>query len=478
VDPHVLLTWAVSICFGYLIVVFAAFVAMLVLSAMEDAYLSRESRTEDYDVLSGSRFTIPVSVIAPAYNEAVVIESCVRSLLRLDYPEFEVIVVNDGSRDDTLGVLQRAFELEPREVFYRKQFDSRAVRGVYRSRIHPNLIVVDKENGGKADALNAGLNLAGYRYICTVDSDTVYFRNALVQSMRFPMRDPARVVGVTSNVTISCRPEEDDRSRPAAALQIDDKVLTNFQLLDYLRAFLNNRTGWARWNFMLCTIGAFAIWRRDIVTELGGFSGEFTCEDIEFTFRVHEYLRRQKREFRILSLPESVGRTEGPDRVSSLISQRARWQRVITETVWHYRRMFLNPRYGMVGFVGLPYYVLVEVLAPVFQVLSVIVMPAAWWLGMLDVREFLMFVLVMGFANGVLTNMALFLYDRSARAYPMRDLLRLMVLGVADIFLYRPVLMFAQAKGLLDFFRGVKSWNKFERNARAAASLPAAQPAR
>jgi biofilm PGA synthesis N-glycosyltransferase PgaC len=476
VHPHLLLTWAVSICFGYLILVFAAFVAMLIVSALEHAYLTRESRTEDYDVLSASRFTIPVSVIAPAYNEAVVIESSVRSLLRLDYPEFEVIVVNDGSRDDTLGVLQRAFQLERREVFYRKQFESRDVRSVYRSRIHPNLIVVDKENGGKADALNAGLNLACYRYICTVDSDTVYFPNALVQSMRFPMRDPARVVGVTSNVTISRRPEEADRGRPAA-LQIDDKVLTNFQLLDYLRAFLNNRTGWARWNFMLCSVGAFAIWRRDIVTELGGFSGAFTCEDIEFTFRVHEHMRRHKRPFRNLALPESVGRTEGPDRVSSLVSQRARWQRVITETVWHYRRMLFNPRYGMVGFVGVPYYVLAEVLAPVFQVLSAIILPAAWWFGMLDVRELLMFVLAVGFANGILTNMALFLYDRGSRVYPIRDLLRLMVLGVADIFVYRPILMFAQAKGLVDVFRGIKSWNKFERNAREPASPRATQPA-
>ncbi len=469
------LAWVVSACYIYLIVVFLAFLVILAASALQHVYLTREARTENFDTLSASRFTIPVSVIAPAYNEAVVIESCVRSLLALEYPEFEVIVVNDGSRDDTLDVLQRTFGLERQEIFYRKQFETRTIRGVYRSRVHPNLIVVDKDNGGKADALNAGLNLARYRYVCTVDGDTVYFPQALVHSMRFPMQDPATVVGVTSNVTISSRPEAYDRGRPAG-LQSDDKVLTNFQLLDYLRAFLNNRLGWTRWNFMLCSVGAFAIWRRDVITELGGFSDVFTCEDIEFTFRVHERFRREKRPFKIVALAESIGRTEGPDRVTRLVSQRARWQRVITETVWHYRRMFLNPRYGSVGLIGVPYYVVVEVLAPLFQLLSVIVLPAAWWLGMLDVPAFLMFLLAIGFANGVLTNTALLLYDQGARTYRLRDLVRLMVLGVADVFIYRPILMFAQIKGLVDFLRGEKSWNKFERNVRPAEARLAPPP--
>jgi biofilm PGA synthesis N-glycosyltransferase PgaC len=362
--------------------------------------------------------------------------------------------------------LQRAFDLERRDIFYRKQFESRHVRGIYRSRCCPNLTVVDKENGGKADALNAGLNHAGYRYVCTVDSDTVYFPDALLKSMRLAIRDPATVVGVTSHVTISRRPEQIE-TRQTGTQQIDDHALTNFQLLDYLRAFLNNRIGWARGNFMLCSVGAFAIWRRDLIVELGGFSASFTCEDIEFTFRVHERLRRAGRRFRVLALPESVGCTEGPDTVGRLISQRARWQRVITETVWHYRRMLFNPRYGSAGLIGVPYYLLVEVLAPVFQVLAVALVPAAWWAGTLDLRDFALIVAAIAFANGVLTNVALLLHDRGTRSYRTVDLVRLMLLGSADLLAYRPLLIIAQAKGLVDFLRGAKSWHKFERNARA-----------
>jgi poly-beta-1,6-N-acetyl-D-glucosamine synthase len=471
-----LLFWTVTACFVYLVVVFVLYLVMLGAALLQNAYVARQSRTEDYQLLSVSRFTIPVSVIAPAYNEASVIEPTVRSLLELNYPEVEIIVVNDGSTDDTLGVLRRSFDLEPHETFYRRQFETEMVRGIYRSRTHPNLVVVDKENGGKADALNAGVNLAGYRYICTVDADTVYYPDALVRSMRFPMQDPATVVGVTSNLTISHHPEAHDRC-VTGTTTVDRRWLTNFQMLDYVRAFLNNRMGWTRWSFMLCCSGAFSIWRRDVVIEMGGFSRSFTCEDIEFTFRVHERMRRERRKYRIVALPDRVGRTEGPDTIASLVSQRARWQRVITETVWHYRRMLFNPRYGSVGLVGVPLYLIVEVLAPVFQVISVFTIPLAWWLGVLDWRLFVVLTGTIASANGFLTNMALASGNSDRHPYAIPDLIQLMLLGFVDLYVYRPILVYAQAKGVIDFMWGQKGWHKFERNTRGLDATPQ-KPAR
>ncbi len=459
-----LVYWGVWLCFGYLFVVYAAFALLLAASAAEHAFRVRQERIEDYEAIEASRLTIPVSVIAPAYNESAVIVSAVTSLLEQEYPEYEVIVVNDGSSDETLARLEEAFGLEPREMFYRRIGSTRRVRAVYASRSHPRLLVVDKENGGKADALNCGLNLARYRYVCTVDGDTVYFPDALLKGMRLALVDPARIVGVTAKVAVTSRPEEGDRT--GAVQRIDRSALTNFQFLDYLRAFLNNRLGWTRWNFMLCSVGAFAIWRRDVVAELGGFSGAFTCEDIEFTFRVHEAFRQARRPCRIVALPDTVGRAEGPDTVARLVSQRARWQRVITETVWAYRRMFLNPRYGSVGLLGMPFYVVVEVLAPLFQVLAVALVPLAAALGLLALREFLLLLLTVAFVNGALSNVAVLLHDATARSHPLRDLVRLMLLGPLDLFWYRPILFYAQAKGAVDFLRGEKRWNKFERNRR------------
>jgi cellulose synthase/poly-beta-1,6-N-acetylglucosamine synthase-like glycosyltransferase len=457
--------WAFVACFAYLLAVYAAIALMLVVSAAEGMRLARQSRHEDFETLVDSRFTIPVSVIAPLYNEEAVAVAAVRAMLAQQYPEFEVVVVNDGSSDATLDRLREAFDLEKLEVFYRRVLPTGDVRGLYRSRTDRRLLVVDKANGGKADALNTGVNLARYRYLCTVDGDTVLFRDALLRGMRLALRDPSRVLGVTSQVEISRHPEEGIES-PAGEHRADTHAFTNFQRLDYLRAFLNNRLGWSRLDFMLCSVGAFAIWRRDVVVDAGGFSSAFTCEDIEFTFRIHERFRREGDPYRILSLGDTVGRTEGPDSPRRLVSQRARWQRVITETVWHYRRMFLNPRYGAVGLMGVPYYVLVEVLAPIFQAISVVAIPLAWWAGVFGGRELALFAVTVAFANGVLTTIALILHDRTARSYRLRDLVRLAALGPLDLFLYRPVLFWAQFKGLVDFLRGEKKWHKFARNRR------------
>jgi len=460
---HGFVYWSMVACLAYLAAVYSSFLLLLVPSVLEALHLIRQGRNEDYEAIGDSPFTIPVSVIAPAYNEEILIVAAVRSLLALDYPQFEIIVVNDGSRDGTLAALREAFDLQPRESFVRRVFKTRPVRATYWSRSDSRLVVIDKENGGKSDALNCGLNAARYRYVCTVDGDTVFDPQALSRAMRLVLRDPGRIVGVTSHVTISRNPE---RKSEEGVERIDDTPLTNFQRLDYLRAFLNNRLGWSRLDFMLCSVGAFAIWRRDVVMELGGFSGDFTCEDIEFTFRVHEHFRRRRQPYRVLALGEAAGRTEGPDTYRSLVSQRSRWQRVITETVWHYRRMMFNPRYGSVGLIGVPYYLLTEVLAPFFQVLSVVVVPIAWLIGDVTLRELALFGLTVAFANGFLTNVAIYLHDVDTRDYPMGDLLRLLVLGPADLVLYRPFLFFAQAKGTIDFLRGDKAWHKFERNKR------------
>jgi cellulose synthase/poly-beta-1,6-N-acetylglucosamine synthase-like glycosyltransferase len=460
-----LLSWLVLACFVYLAVVFALSLLMLAASLLEAARLHREARTWDFASLSCSRFTIPVSVIVPAFNEVSVIEQAVRSLLALTYPELEVIVVNDGSTDETMNVLRRMFALEPRDTFYRKRLETAAIRGIYRSRQHPNLVVIDKDNGGKADGLNAGVNLARYPYVCAVDADTVYYADALVRSMRFPMSDPATIVGVTSTIAVGRQPETQERS-PDGTVAIDRRRLTDFQLLDLLRAFLNNRPGWGRWGFMLCSCGAFAIWRRDVVVELGGFSRSFTCEDIEFTFRVHEWMRRTRRPYRIVALPDRAGQTEGPDSIGSLVSQRARWQRVIMETVWHYRRMLFNPRYGSVGLVGAPFYLIVEAISPVFQLLALLTVPAAWWLGVLDWRLFILLTMSIACANGFLTNMALVSGNGDQRGYTTANLLRLMMLGLLDLFLYRPIIIYAQAQGCVEFLTGKKHWRRFERNVR------------
>jgi cellulose synthase/poly-beta-1,6-N-acetylglucosamine synthase-like glycosyltransferase len=422
---------------------------------------------ESLDRVRESSLTIPVSIIAPVYNEAPIVVEATRSFLRVDYPQIEVIVVNDGSTDGTLDALTRAFELEPVKHLYRRQYESQPIRAIYRSRTHPQLVVVDKENGGKADSLNCGLNLARYRYVCGVDGDTILNPQSLLDGMRLCLADPQRVIGVTGHIAISGAPElaVDAHGAPH---RLDRRPLLAFQHLDYLRSFFNHRLGWTKLNTMLCAVGAFQIWRRDLLEELGGFSTVFTCEDIELTFRVHERLRREGRSYEIVSLTDTVGVTEGPDRVSRLVAQRERWQRVILESVFHYRGMLFRRRYGTVGSVGMPFFVLSEVMAPLFEVVALVSIVAGVALGAIAVEQTLLMLAVLALVNGIFTSTSVLLQDRTARAYPLRDLVSLIALGPLDLFLYRPLIFFARAQGTWRFLRGDKGWHKFERNARPA----------
>jgi biofilm PGA synthesis N-glycosyltransferase PgaC len=459
---------AVQVCFLYLALTYVLFAAQLLVAVLENVRRYREERIEDYQLLASSRFTVPVSVVFPAYNEASVILSCVRSALAFEYFEYEVIVVNDGSTDDTLAVLVAAFDLHPHQVFYRPTLPTEEVRGIYRSALEPRLIVVDKVNGGnKADALNVGVNLSRYRYVCCLDSDTMYERDALLKSMRLAVADPARVVGVTSVFTVGLHPERQGSVRDEKR-RLDRSLLMNFQQLEYVRSFLNNRAAWSRLNYMMCCSGGFMIWRRDLLVELGGFARSFTCEDIEMTFRVHERMLRERRPYRVLSLPDTVATTEGPAHLTALVSQRARWQRVILETVWHYRRMFLNPKYKTVGLLGMPFYVVTEALAPLFELLATLTLVLAVASGVFDLRQFLFFVGAVSVLNASFTIAGLVIQDRLMREVRWSDLLRLVLISPLELIAYRPLLLYAALKGTVAACRGKKGWDKFDRNPRPA----------
>ncbi len=455
-------------CVVYLVFVYGVGFALSIVAFFENRSRIREANAEGWETIGRSRFTIPVSVIAPMHNEEVLGVPAVEALLRLEYPEFEVIIVNDGSTDSTLERLREAFDLQPFERFERRVLPSREVYAVYRSQTDDRLTVIDKEAGGnKADSLNSGINFARFRYVCCVDGDTIYERNALLSSMRLVLRDPARVVGLTSQIVVTTHPELPYKKTPGL---IESTLLHNFQHLEYLRSFLNTRLAWSRMNSMVCTSGAFMLYRRDVLEEVGGYSPDFSCEDIELTFRVHEHFLRLGRPYRILSMPEPVARTEGPDRIRSLTSQRARWQRVMLETAWHYRRMAFNPRYGPFGMVAFPFCILSEVLAPFVELIALATLAVAALLGEVNWAEYGLVVGVMSLAIATLTVSAIRLEDAGTRSYRFADLVWLIVLSPLELIVYRPILFWAHLRGAFGFFRGDKRWERFDRNLREAPS--------
>jgi poly-beta-1,6-N-acetyl-D-glucosamine synthase len=461
---HVL-DWAFVVCLAYLSGVYLFHVFLTAVSARESRSLIAESDGEDYAALAESPFSIPVSVLAPVFNEAVVVIGTVTSLLALEYPEFEVVVVNDGSTDATLEVLKQAFQLEPVLVPRQDIVATEPVRAAYRSRTDPRLLVIDKVNGGKADALNCGLDYARYRYLCCVDGDTFYSPDALLRAMRLVVKDPARILGVTSMISVSRHPEAEPRAEKGS-VHFDASPIMGFQQLDYVRSFLSNRLAWSRLNFMLCSSGAFALWRRDTIAALGGFSRDFSCEDIELNFRIHEHFLREKRPYRILALSDMIARTEAPSNAEALIRQRARWQRVVLETVWHYRKMFANPTYRTVGLIGMPYYVFAEALAVVFHALAIIALIAAVVFGLIEIAAFAYFIAIVALSIGILSVAALLIQDLSFRELEYSTLVRLALLAPLDLFLYRPIIFAAELRGMFQYLRGSKAWDKFKRNVR------------
>jgi cellulose synthase/poly-beta-1,6-N-acetylglucosamine synthase-like glycosyltransferase len=460
-------------CAVYLTLTYGSYFFLMLSGFYENARRHRQQDAADWVALARSPYAPGVSVVLAAYNEAAPIVASLRSLLTLEYPLFEVIVVNDGSKDETLAVLIAAFDLVPVDRTSRETLATEPIRAFYTSPAYPSLVVVDKENGGKADALNVGLNVARYPYVCGVDADTVFERDALLRAMRECAADPHEVIGVTSYIEIAVDPPT-VIATPRGRRTISPRpILVAFQALDYLRAFFNNRIAWSRGGFMLCAIGAFQIWRRDVVEEHGGWSRDYTCEDIELTFRLHERYLRAGKPYKIICLPDPVGATEGPITARSLVSQRERWQRVTLETWWAYRGMCFNPRYGNVGKLGMPFYLLSEVLAPFFEVATVVILVAGIAAGLMEWELLVWTTILIALVNGVFNTGAVLGADRQAREYTIGSLLALFALAPLELIIYRPIMTWARVKGTVRYFRRDKGWHKFDRNAPTAVGSAA-----
>jgi len=321
--------------------------------------------------------------------------------------------------------------------------------------------------------MNCGLNFARYPYVCSVDGDTIYYPDALLQTMAVVNHDPDRVVGVTSFFGNSRAPEAPSRDEHGKRLA-DLHLLSNFQHLDLMRSFVAARLAWTRLHCMMCNPGGFAIWRRHEFVAAGGFSNAFSCEDIEATFRMHEWCKRRGRSYRIVSLPGLIACTEGPERAGSLVRQRARWQKVVLEVVWHYRRMLLRPAYGSVGMLAFPYFLLYEALAPAVQLLSLLALLAAAALGMFEWSAYVCMLGAVAFGSAIAAAGAVALHDRGYRDYRFGHLARLLLIGPLDLFYFRPLIMFAGIRGTIQYLKGDRGWDKFERNARPASSAAGA----
>lgn len=404
----------------------------------------------------------PIAMIVPVYNEELNVVESVQSILSLEYPNFEVIVVNDGSKDKSLARLIEAFKLTRFERPYEQALAHNTILGLYSSPVNDRLFVVDKLNGGKADAQNAGINICRAPIFCVIDGDSILEPDALIRVVQPFIDDPERTIAVGGTIRIANGSRVE--SGRVKEVHLPKRLVPLFQVVEYLRAFLLARLAWSRINTLTLVSGAFGVFRRAEAVAVKGFTKGSMGEDLDIVLKLHRHMIDNKRSYRIQFIPEPVCWTEAPETLAVLARQRSRWQRGALECFFRYRAMLFNPRYGRVGFLGLGHILIVDVLGPIMEVLGYILMPAFWFLGMLSTEYFLAFTaLVFTFGVGI-SVCSLVLEEAELRRFPKaRDLAVLTLAAVLENFGYRQINNFWRVKGWWQYLRANQQWGEMTR---------------
>ncbi len=404
-----------------------------------------------------------ISIVAPAYNEALTVIESVTSLLGQTYPDFEVIVVNDGSRDDTLRLLIDHFALEPVARRYNLWVEHAPIRGLYASEREPRLLVVDKVNGGcKADAANAGINVARKAWICTIDVDSMLDRDTLRRMVRPVMQDPQRTIAVGGSIRVinGCKVEN---GRVVEA-NLPRAFLARVQTLEYLRAFLIGRVAMSRLGTLTIVSGALGLFKRRVLLEVGGYGIDTCGEDYELIVRMHRHMREQRVPYCVAFVPDPVCWTEVPETLAGLGSQRARWQRGSIETFAKHRRMALNPAYGRIGILGFGRSLATDFFGPVSAMIGYLLVPAFYLAGLLNLEYTLAFMGVALSFTVFISVSTLILEEIESRRFGSAGELAILTwISIAENFGYRQLANLWRMRGFYDYFRGNTGWQEIAR---------------
>jgi peptidoglycan-N-acetylglucosamine deacetylase len=447
----------------YTLAINAIYLVVLTLSMVKVLSQDRLWRCNLVGSLSGPGILPSVSIIMPAHNEEKSIVESLHSMFSLAYPSFEVIVVNDGSTDDTLGALVRGFGLTPWETGGGGALPSAPVRTIYRSAAMPNLLVIDKANGGKADALNAGLNRATGAFICTIDADSLLDRQSLMRAMFQVVASDRDVIAIGGNVfpVNGCVVEHGSIQE----IGLPRAPLARFQTIEYLRSFVGGRLGWTLIDGLLIISGAFGLFRRTAVLEAGGYlagrgryRNETVGEDMEIVVRMRRADRDAGRRGRVEYAYNANCWTEVPEEPKGLNRQRDRWHKGLIEVLSFHRGMAFRPRYGAAGMVTLPYFYLFELIGPWMEVMGYAVLAIALLANLLDpVVPLTVFAIAIFF--GILISITSILFaERQILYFRDREFLALLVVAVAENFGFRQLTSMRRVAATVKYFFRPTGW--------------------
>lgn len=452
--------WAVGVFFVLYLVGYSTFLFLSV--TVGSSYLYRRRREAHYESQIGRDCYVPVTIIVPAHNESVTVVDSVRSLLNLDYTLYEVVVVDDGSTDGTAETLVEAFDLHRIERPIRLQLPCQAQEAVWVSegdRIP--LTLVRKANGGKADALNMGINAAHYPYFICIDADSVLQRDSLREIVE-PLLENDRVVAVGGLV------------RPANGITLRDGTVANYtlprkiipamQVLEYDRSFLSARILLDQFNGNLIISGAFGLFRKDLVIAAGGYDPDTVGEDMELVTRLHVFCRTNNIDYRIKYAPDAICWSQAPETLRDLCRQRKRWHTGLFECMTKHWRMFANIRFGLVGFASYTYFLVYELLSPVIELFGILTMVLALALGFINVPFMIMFFLIYAVFGAVMSLTAFFsrVQTRDLRL-SLTDVARSLLLSLLEVTVLRFIMAVTRMGALVGYRKRGRRWEKVAR---------------
>jgi cellulose synthase/poly-beta-1,6-N-acetylglucosamine synthase-like glycosyltransferase len=446
---------------AYFLVLNTIYVLFAIIAFIKLRAHRRRDSSGEFGALMRSEAMPGISIIAPAYNEEPTVVDSIRSLLQLNYPLFEVVLINDGSKDRTLENAVKAFGLMKAQTPASQVIPTQSIRGVYRSPSLPDLTVVDKSNGGKADSLNAGIGLARYPLVCLIDADSLLEPDALTRVAIPFVEDPTTLaVGGIVRIANGC---VIDGSR-VKEVRLPRQPLAVMQAVEYLRAFLPGRVTQSAYNALAIISGAFGLFLRQPIVDAGGLRTDTIGEDMEIVIRLHRIYRERRQPYRIVFQPDPVCWTEVPETTKVLGRQRNRWQRGTLQVLSFHKKMLFNPRFGALGMLSLPYYLLFEALGPVVELTGYVVTAVAVGLGVVDLYYAKLLFLV-AIVYGTINSIAAVLIEEvSFRRYPrLRDVSMLMLAGVIENFGYRQMTTWWRVRGIVDFLRGKQTWGAMTR---------------
>ncbi len=457
-----LISWGI---FLYSSLLLASYILIGVYSTVEIRSYLRKNYFTDFSVLAASDQLPGISVLAPAYNEGANIVENVRSMLSIHYNVLELIVINDGSKDDSLEKLVKGYDLYRIETFINEQIPTKKVKGVYKSRnpVFHKLVVVDKENGGKSDALNVGINVAKHNYFVCIDVDCVLEQDALLKMIKpFLEETSHRVIASGGVVRIAndCVIE----GGKLIEIKLPKKFLPRIQIVEYIRAFLLGRMAWSRLNGLLLISGAFGAFDKEIAIKCGGYNTKTVGEDMELIVRMRRYMEERKLRYRVTFIPDPLCWTEAPSTYKILGRQRNRWTRGTIETLRDHKVMFLNPRYHLLGLLSYPYWFFFELMAPMIEFTGLIAFIVFAYLGLVDWVTFpvlLGFIMLFGCLYSVFAiMMEVLTYNQYKNRF---DLLKLIGTALLEPFLFHPFVVWSALRGYVDFIRKKHTWGEMTR---------------